>query len=285
MLRLLFLGLWLAPGLLLATGRPSFKPKVEIEHRFLAPTGLQHTGGEFGFQAEKISVSNPLANFSYERWLLNWRDVNQLEFGDQLNQPVKQMQTVEFGAKYMQRLSEHTLWLNTLGFSWTYEKQTTDAMSVNAMSMWIKQLQDGWAIVYGGMLSYHPVQSRVLPVAGFSYRMHSQLSWSGMLGYPRSYIAYGITPQWQVSSGIVYNTVLAKLARDSVIEVDGYGEVKAWQTDVALKYQPANHWNIQTSLRYSPLYEFSTYNADGKRTDAFVMQPTWGAALSLSYQF
>lgn len=285
MLRLFFIGLVLVPGLVLASGRPSFKPKIELEHRFLQPTNVNGSGGEFGFQADKISLSNPLANLSYERWLLNWQDVDQLKFGDQLNKPVKQMQTIALSAKYMQRLSEQTLWLNTLGVSWTYEKQTTDAMSVNAMSMWIKQLQDGWSIVYGGMLGYHPVHSRVLPVAGFSYRMHAPIGWSGTLGYPRSYIAYGFDPKWQISGGIVYNRVLAKLARDSVIEADGYGEVSAWQTDVALKYQPVNHWSIQASLRYSPLFEFTTYNAAGHRQDTFNMQPTWGAALSAAYQF
>lgn len=285
MFRIILISLWLVPGLVMANGRPSFKPKIDMEHRFLNKTGLEGSGGKFGFQADKLSVSNVFATVSYERWSLNWSDVDKLDFGDKQSDPIKQMETLALSGKYMKRLSDETLWLNTLGFSWTYEKQLGDAMSVNAVSILIRQLEDGWSVVYGGMVGYHPVQSRVLPVAGISYRMMSPLGWSGTLGFPRSYIGYGFDPKWQVSGGVVYNTVLAKLARESVVEANGFGEVKAWQADVALRYQPVNHWSVQTSLRYSPVYEFSTYNADGNRQDTFVMEPTWGAAVSLRYQF
>lgn len=138
----------------------------------------------------------------------------------------------------MTRLNEQQLWLSGLGVSMTYEKQTDDSLSMNAYSMIIHKLQDGWSIVYGGTVSYHPVQTRVLPIAGFSYRLKQPLGWSGTLGFPRSYIGYGLSPQWQISTGLVYNTVLAKLAKDSVIQADGYGEIKAWQSDIAVTYQP-----------------------------------------------
>lgn len=282
-----FAMLGLIPGLVMASERPSFKPKIEIEHRYLNMTHLDGEDGQFAFSADKIQLSNVFANLGYERWRLNWKDVDQLppSLSDGTRKPVETMHSVSLVGKYMHRLTDNRLWLNTLGLSMTYEKQTNDSLSLNVLSMLIRQLQDGWSIVYGATLSYHPVQSRILPVAGFSYRMHAPLGWSGTLAYPRSYIAYGLSPQWQVSGGVVYNTVLAKLAKDSVIEQDGYGEVKAWQSDIAVKYQPEKHWSIQASLRFSPLYEFTTYDADGSRQDTFNMVPTWGAALSAGYQF
>lgn len=277
----------LLPGLVMAAERPSFKPKIEMEYRFLAPTELEKEQGGFGFDANKLKLSNLFADVSYERWQLNWQDIDLLPSGlsDGQASPVKTMHAVALSGKYMHRFNQRQLWLNTAGVSLTYEQQTRDAMSVNLMSMLIHQLDQAWSIVYGAMLSYHPVRSRALPVAGFSYRMHAPLGWSGTLGYPRSYVAYGLSPQWQISGGVVYNTVLAKLAQDSVIEQDGYGEINAWQSDVALKYQPNSRWSLQTSLRFSPLYEFTSYDAEGDRQQTYNMQPTWGAAFSASYQF
>lgn len=277
--------LLLLPGLVLASGRPSFKPKIEVEHRFLNSTGLQNEGGQFAFGADKLAVSNAFASVSYERWQLNWKEVEQLPFGDGESSPVEQMDSVRFGLRYMHRHNENLLWLTSAGVSATYEKEQHDSLSYSLFSMWIQQLDDGWAISYGALMSYHPVNARVVPVAGFSYRMHQPLGWSGLLGYPRSYIAYGFSPQWQFSSGLVNNSVMAKLAQDSKLMPDGYGEITAWQGDVALKYQPATHWSIETSLRYSPKYEFTVFDADGRRDTTYQMQPTWGAALGLSYQF
>lgn len=275
----------LAPGLVLASGRPSFKPKIEVEHRYLESTSLRNEGGEFAFGADKLEVSNPLASVSYERWRLNWKDLDQLPFGDGQNTPVDQMHSVRLGARYMHKWSDNVRWLSSAGVGMTYEKQTHDSMSLSLFTMWIRQLEDGWALSYGAAMSYHPVRSRFLPVAGFSYRMHAPLGWSGLLGYPRSYVGYGFTPQWQLSAGLVNNAIMAKLAEDSQIAADGYGEINAWQADVALKYQPAKHWSVATSLRFSPLYEFTVFDADGNKQDTYTMLPTWGAALGLTYQF
>lgn len=277
--------LLLLPGLVLASGRPSFKPKVEVEHRFLNSTGLQNEGGQFAFGADKIAVSNVFASVSYERWQLNWKDVDQLPFGDGTSSPVEQMHSLRVGLRYMHRHNEKLLWLNSVGLGATYEKEQHDSLSYSLFSMWIQQLEDGWAISYGAAMSYHPVNTRVMPVAGFSYRMHQPNGWSGLLGYPRSYIAYGLSPQWLLSAGVVNNMIMAKLAEKSQIAADGYGEINAWQGDLALKYQPATHWSIETSLRYSPKYEFTVFDADGRRDATYQMEPTWGAALGLSYQF
>lgn len=275
----------LVPSLVMASGRPSFKPKIEVEHRYLNSTSLQNQGGEFAFGADKLEVSNIFASLSYERWRLNWKEIDQLPFGDGQNAPVDQMHSVRLGGRYMHKWSDNIRWLSSVGLGMTYEEQTHDAMSLSLFTMWIRQLEDGWAVSYGAAVSYHPVHSRFLPVAGFSYRMREPLGWSGLLGYPRSYIGYGFTPQWQLSGGMVNNSIMAKLAEDSQIAADGYGEINAWQADVALKYQPVEHWSVTSSLRFSPLYEFTVFDADGNKQDTYTMLPTWGAALALSYQF
>lgn len=282
-----YLGLlvWLIPGLVLASGRPNFKPKIEVEHRYLESTSLRNAGGEFAFGADKLDVSNALASIGYERWRLNWKEIDQLPFGDGQTAPIDHMHSVKLGAKYMQRVRDDLLWLNSIGIGMTYEKQTHDSLSMSLFSMWIRQLKDGWSVSYGAALSYHPVRARILPVAGLSYRMHQPLGWSGLLGYPRSFVGYGFTPQWQLSAGIVNNAIMAKLAEDSAIATDGYGEINAWQADMALKYQPNSHWHIETSLRFSPRYEFTVFDASGDKQDTYSMLPTWGAALKLGYQF
>lgn len=277
--------LTLLPSLVLAAERPSFKPKVEIEHRFLNSTGLVDTGGQFAFNANKISISNLFASFDYERWGLDWKEVDKLPFGDGRNQPVEQMHSVRLAGRYMHRHNSNLLWLNTLGVSATYEKDQNDSLSYSLFSMWIRQLDKGWALSYGLSVNYHPVRTRVLPVAGFSYRMHAPLGWSGTLGYPRSYVAYGFSPTWQVNAGVVNNSVVAKLAKDSRLSENGYAEINAWQANLALKYQPSAQWSIETGLRYSPKYAFSVFDAQGRRDATYQMNRTAGAALTFSYQF
>ncbi|WP_006459976.1 hypothetical protein [Thiomicrospira aerophila] len=263
----------------------AWKPAIEFEYDNFQSSRFDNSRGELSLDVAKFKISNRYISVDYQHWNVDTKNIAELPFGDQQSKPIKQLESFNISTGYMARINPNWRWLNTLGLGVNYEKQINDATSVNLLSLGFYSLNPDLDIIAGFSYRYHPVQSRILPAVGLSYRANEFEGWSATLGFPRSFVNYGFAADWQVSAGLAYQRILAKLAKDSVIEADGYVEISNWQTDVRLIHRPAPAWEVFASLRYIPFYEFETYNQRGNRQDTYDLEPTVGAGLGVRYQF
>lgn len=268
-----------------AASDQAWKPAIELEYDHYQSSRFERSRGQMGLDVAKFKVSNRYFSAAYQHWNIDTQHVADLPFGDQESRPIQQLHSMELSSGYMAQLRPNLRWLNIAGLGMHYESQINDATSVNLLSLGLYSLDNGLEVIFGASYRYHPVQSRILPAVGLSYRANELEGWGATLGFPRSFVSYGFSPQWQWSSGIAYQRILARLAQKSVIEPDGYVEISNWQADMRLIYRPSQPWEFFTSLRYIPFYEFETYNQDGNRQQTYQLEPTWGAGLGLRYQF
>ncbi|MDY0136016.1 MAG: hypothetical protein RBS36_02480 [Thiomicrospira sp.] len=259
--------------------------KIELEHDYYQAAKFKDSQGKLNLNVTKLAFSNRYVQLGYQHWGIHSDSVAGLPFGDGVNQPITRLHSLNVGTGYMMRLSEDSRWLNRISLGLHYEKEIDDATNVNLLSMWMKSLTPDLELIAGASYGYHPVHSKLLPVIGLSYRAQAQEGWGATLGYPRSFVSYGFSPRWQWSSGVAYQRLVARLAKDSKIEAAGYAEIRNWQGDMRLTYRPNAQWQVFTSVRYIPFYEFETYNRRGHSLTTYSLEPTWGAGVGVRYQF
>lgn len=259
--------------------------KWELEHDYYQAAKFKSSEGKMQLNVTKLAFSNRYVQLGYQHWGIHSDSVAGLPFGDGVNQPITRLHSLNVGTGYMLRLSDDSRWLNRVSVGLHYEKEIDDATNVNLLSMWMKSLTPDLELIAGASYGYHPVHSKLLPVVGLSYRAQAQQGWGAILGYPRSYVSYGFSPRWQWSSGVAYQRLVARLAKDSTLEAGGYAEIRNWQADMRVTYRTETHWQFFTSLRYIPFYEFETYNRSGHSLTTYSLQPTWGAGVGVSYHY
>ncbi|MDG4812516.1 hypothetical protein P8629_05800 [Hydrogenovibrio sp. 3SP14C1] len=260
-------------------------PKISLNYGYLDQASIQDSGGKFSNYSYDFLVQNALGYFGYTQWDLDWYDVDQLPFGNGQDQPINHLHKVSFGGKMAKSLSKKARWINVLGASSAYEVEMDDSYSVNLRSFVLYQYRSDVSLMAGAMYNYHPVRSRLYPVLGLAYRAKAKQGFSAVIGFPRLFVAYGLTERWKVSSGISYRQFMAKLSDDSAIEQQGYAELQSWKGDVMLSYQSGHHWGVDVFGHYSADYRFAFYNRQGHRQDQYEVQPTWGGGLKVRYQF
>lgn len=261
-------------------------PKLEIWNTQASQSDFKDSSeGKFGYSVMGVRVSHPLFDFEYSSTDLDWQNVDQLPFGNGEDDPVDQVNRIRLVGKYPLKLKGGMTWVNFVGASLAYESEVNDALSVNIMSFIAERLSADTVFTYGGFINYHPVRTRIFPLAGFSYRKDQPMGLSAFLGFPKTFVGYGFDPKWQVTAGVLFDQFLFKLKKDSTLEKDGYAEVESWQGDLSLLYKFTSRFVIESSLRWSSNYKFIPYDEDGSKTRSYELNPTWGYRILLSYQF
>lgn len=286
----MFQGLWLMlSGVAFADDAPThknpFAPKITLESGYLNQVGIRNAGGGFSDQFHNVQIQNLFGYVGYTQWDLDWHNVDQLPFGNGLDQPINHLHKLSFGGKLFKSLNENTRWINVVGATSAYETEMNDSYSVNLRSFLLYQYHADVSFLVGAMYNYHPVRSRLYPIAGLTYRAKAKKGLSAVIGFPRLFVAYGLTDRWKVSTGVSYRQFMAKLADDSIIEQQGYVELQSWKGDVMLSYQPDAHWRVDAFGHYSADYRFAFYNRQGSRQEQYQVEPSWGGGVKVRYQF
>lgn len=262
-----------------------FAPQITMKYGYLNQVGIRDTGGEFSDQFYDFQVQNIFGYFGYTQWDLNWNNVDRLPFGNGKDQPINALHKLTLGGKLFKPLSDSTRWINVIGATSAYETEMNDSYSVNLRSFLLYQYHSDVSLLIGAMYNYHPVRSRLYPIAGLTYRAKAKQGLSAVIGFPRLFVAYGLTDRWKVSSGVSYRQFMAKLADDSIIEQQGYVELQSWKGDVMLSYQPDAHWRVDVFGHYSADYRFAFYSRHGNRQDQYKVEPSWGGGMKVRYEF
>lgn len=264
----------------------SLNPKVEVWGTHVSQSEFKDSSeGRFDYNTFGIKISNLLFNFQYANSDLNWENVDQLPFGNGKDDPVDKVNRFRLSGKYGIKLNEQMKWINSLGFNLAYETSTNDALSINYMTFIAHQLNQDYQVIYGGFMNYHPVRTRIFPIAGLNYRFKEPIGFVGLLGFPKSYIGYGFNPTWQLSGGVIFDQFLFKLKENSSLEADGYAEVESLQGDVSLRYAHNSRLTVTSSLRWSSEYRFIPYDSDGSKVKSYKLNPIYGLRLGIAYQF
>lgn len=263
------------------------QPSLELEHKRVGNSKIKGSNASFRTSSNKIALHNKMLGFSYEQYNLSWRNNADLppDLSYDKSDPLTHIKALRLSTKYPKPLSEKQMLIAGVSLGATYEKEMANSYGANLFAVVGVRIANGFSTSYGAIINYHPVRTLALPAVGLGYRQKEPLGLKGTLGFPKTSIAYGFNERWQMSAGVVFDSVITKLSKSSPISPSGYMEINAYQSDLTASYRLNKQLSIETSYRYTPIYQFTRYNTNRQKIARYHMKPANAIAIKLSKTF
>lgn len=262
-------------------------PKLELTTSNLNAQAINGSKGQMALSTLEVKLSNVLGGIAYEEFHFDWDRIDQLPFGDGVHNPIEKMTRVQAFGRLPYPIDDKNMLLVGLGLSSTFEKQTDDSYSYDVFGLISHDLVSNASWQYGAYLQYHPVKTIVLPILEYTFNFNAQHTkdFYGHLGFPKTKIGYYLTPKWKTDFEAIYRQAIAKLDKNSVIDPDGYAQVKSWRGEWALYYLATKQLEIKTAVKYTLTREWYSYDRNYRQTQHHYIDNAIGFGIGLVYSF
>lgn len=289
MKRIIFFLMMCALPLTAEEERPSLleqiaQPKVTFQSDYLSDAKFEDYEGSVKTYKQKIQINNGFGGISYSRWDFDWDQEQDLPFY-RGKTPIESMQSIRVFANLPVPINDKWFMLNSVNINATYEKEINDALGAGIFSFFSYKLDNEHAFQLGAFANYHPVKSIALPVLGYTYRERETDGLTMVLGFPRAYIGYHLSPKLLLNAGMIYSQAVIRLADDSGIEPEGYSEAKDYQSNIGLRYMINDKFEISANVLYAFKRDFTIYDRNENEVDSYSIEPSAGAMIKLKYLF
>lgn len=195
------------------------------------------------------------------------------------------MNRLKLFANWPLRINDRWFMLNSVNVNSTYEKEMNDSFGAGIMSFFSYNIDDDHAIQLGAFANYHSVRTLALPVIGYTYRARETDGLKMVLGFPRAYVGYQLSPEILFNAGMIYSQAVIRLADDSGIEPEGYSEAKDFQANIGFRYEINEAFELSADLLYAFKRDFTIYNRYADEVDSYSIEPSFGGIVKLKYLF
>ena len=260
------------------------QPKMTFQSDFLSDAKFEGYEGSVKTYKQKIQINNDIVGISYSRWDFDWNGENDLPFY-RGKTPIDAMNRIKLYANWPLRINDAWFMLNSVNVNATYEEELSDAFGAGITSFFSYKVNNDHAIQIGAFANYHSVKTLALPVIGYSYRARETDGLKMVIGFPRAYIGYQISPEVLLNTGMVYSQAVIRLADDSGIEPGGYSEAKDFQANLGFRYEVNKHFELSADLLYAFKRDFTVYDHNADEVDSYSIEPSFGGIVKLKYLF
>ena len=260
------------------------QPKITFQTDYLSDAKFENSQASVQTSKQKIQINNGIVGFSYSRWDFEWSDAEDLDFY-RGKIPIESMQSLRLYVNYPLPINDEWFMLNMVNISATYEDEYDDAFGAGVSSFFSYKIDDKHSLQIGAFANYHSVKTLVLPVIGYSYRVRERDGLQVVLGFPRAFVGYHLTPKLLLNAGMIYSQAVIRLADDSGIEPQGYIEAKDFQSNIGFRYEVNEHFQLRADMLYAFKRDFNIYNRDAEEIDSYSIEPSLGATVKIQYLF
>lgn len=261
------------------------RPKVLLESGWLTEARVGDGDGRVQTLYNRIRVNNDFVGLSYTNRNYDWKNIADLPFGDGTSTPVDQTHELNLGARLPYRFNDRWFMLNSVTLISAFEKQMEDSYSLGLFSFASYALSEKSSLQFGMFAKLHPVTSLVLPIASYSYGMRADEGLGVVVGFPRSYVGYHVSPATLLRVGIRFDQSVTRLAKQSVVEPGGYAEARDYLANAGVVYEANERLRISAEFLYSVGRELKLYRSDGSRADTYRIDPSPGVSAELRWLF
>lgn len=258
--------------------------KISFQTDFLSDANFDGFDASVKTYKQKMQINNDMFGVSISRWDFDWQNEDTLPFY-QGKTPIASMTRIKLYANVPVFLNEKWFMLNNININTSYEKEYSNSFGAGLLSFLSYKVDEKHAIQMGAFANYHPVKTLALPVLGYTYRIREKDGLSMVLGFPRAYVGYHLTPKLLFNAGMIYSQAVIRLADDSGIEERGYVEAKDFQSNIGLHYEINDHVELSADILYTFKRDFTIYNHDADEISSYSIQSSAGAILKLKYLF
>ncbi len=260
------------------------QPKLSFQSDFLSDAKFEGYEGSVKTYKQKIQINNDIMGVSYSRWDFDWDSESDLPFY-QGKTPIDAMNRFKLYANWPLRINDKWFMLNSVNVNTTYEKEMSHSFGAGIMSFFSYKVDDDHAVQLGAFANYHSVKTLALPVIGYAYRARESDGLKMVLGFPRAYIGYQITPEVLINAGMIYSQAVIRLADESGIEPGGYSEAKDFQSNLGFRYEINRHFELSADLLYAFKRDFTIYDHHADEVESYSIEPSLGGIVKLKYLF
>lgn len=260
------------------------QPKITFQSDFLSDAKFEGYEGSVKTYKQMLQVNNEIVGLSYSRWDFDWEHENDLPFY-RGKTPIDSMHRIKLYANWPLHINDTWFMLNSVNVNSTYEKEMSHSLGAGITSFFSYKVDDDHTIQLGAFANHHSVKTLVLPVLGYSYRARATDGLKMVIGFPRAYMGYQITPEVLLNAGMIYSQAVIRLADDSGIEPGGYSEAKDFQANLGFRYEINQHFELSTDLLYAFKRDFTIYNRNADEVDSYSIEPSLGGIVKLKYLF
>jgi len=260
------------------------QPKVTYQSDFISDANFKGYEGSVKTYKQKIQINNDIVGLSYSRWDFDWKNEGDLPFYKGKT-PIDSMNRIRLFLNWPVRINDEWFMLNSVNANSTYEKEMSDSYGAGITSFFSYKIDDDHAIQLGAFANYHSVKTLVLPVLGYSYRVRETDGLKMVLGFPRAYVGYHLSPELLLNAGMIYSQAVIRLSDDSGIEPQGYSEAKDFQANIGFRYEINKHFELSADLLYAFKRDFTIYDSNADEIDDYSIEPSAGAILKIKYLF
>ncbi|MEA2046931.1 MAG: hypothetical protein U9O64_00630 [Campylobacterota bacterium] len=260
------------------------QPKVSFQSDYLSDANFEGFDASVKTSKQKIQINNDIFGLSYSRWDFDWTNAQTLPFYKGKT-PIESMQRIILNANLPVFLNDKWFMLNLLNVNATFEDEMSNSYGAGIVSFFSYKVDDMHAIQMGAFANYHPTKSLALPILGYTYRIRETDGLSLLLGFPRAYVGYHLTPDLLLNAGMIFSQAVIRLSDSSGIEERGFVEAKDYQSNIGVRYTLNAHFELSADILYSFKRDFNIYNHDGHEIDSYSIEPSAGAILKIRYLF
>lgn len=260
------------------------QPKITFQSDYLSDANFEGFDASVKTYKQKIQLNNEMFGMSYSRWNFNWDNAASLPFYKGKT-PIESMERVKLFANVPVFINDKWFMLNSINVNATYEKELANSFGAGILSFLSYKVDEEHAIQMGAFANYHPVKTLALPVLGYTYRIREKDGLSMVLGFPRAYVGYHVTPKLLFNAGMIYSQAVIRLADNSGIEKRGYVEAKDFQSNIGLRYELSDNLELSADILYTFKRDFAIYNHNANEIDSYSIEPSAGAIFKLKYLF
>lgn len=260
--------------------------KLKVDWDSLSDVKIDRGGG-YDLKHSKFEVGNFLGSLSYERFSVDWNQLADLPFGDGSTAPISRLQRYRFKSHIPYRFDSRRMILGHLGAEWAYEEESDDSVSVQGYVLYSEYLDSLSSWQLGGYVSYHPVETVVLPIVEYTYNypFKQRKGFYGHAGFPKTQLGYFLNQNLRTEAGFFYHQAIVRLANKSIVEPGGFFQSKNWRASWKTHYRMTKRLEAYLTLQTSIANELLLYDKTYRQQDVFEAKNGFGWSLGFGYRF
>ncbi|WP_173291351.1 hypothetical protein [Thiosulfativibrio zosterae] len=260
-----------------------FKVDLTLESSQYRAAKISDSSGKLGAEHSKVSVGNFLVTASYEHYQFQNDEIQSSD----LHYPIHQLHEVKLETKLPYPLKKDWLLVGGLQLINAYEKQFSKDFTVQGFGLVSHQVKPLLSWQLGGYVSYHPVETQILPIMVLTYNYQSpeHRGFYGHLGFPKTQIGYHFTPKLRSDIGAIYQEVTGQLAENNLVAAKGYFQLTSWRAEWATYYDWSKKLAIKLALKMTFDNEIDVFSNQYQKQKNLTLGNESGFGAGLIYHF
>ncbi len=238
----------------LYNNREKLKLELDLITDYTFQTAIEPSpGSKVSSTSLGIAASYGLLYASYIKTQLGWKKFESLPFGNEQDEPLKEIHQIDMGIMFGEELNDHWEYGFQLGIRSEHEDDIRNGLSYYFDIVALYQLTNDWSITFGAGFEYDDVFNKTdtNPLIEFAWREYAESGFSLSFGVPSIIsLTYHLSTDESVSLEGEAGGFQSYLADDTTIQNARYMEAERNGIGLTYANDLDNTWSIDLRASY-----------------------------------